>query len=73
MLVLSRKLNEKVVINCDGRLIKLTVVGVRGDRVRLGWEADRDIAIHRDEVFRAIEREREARDESQAEKSPVSP
>ena len=48
MLVLSRKLNESVVINHD---IVVTVLGVRGDRVRLGIEAPGEIPVHRQEVY----------------------
>ena len=55
MLVLSRKKNESIVI--DGKII-VTIVEVRGDKVRLGIEAPRDVAIHRSEVYAAIQRER---------------
>lgn len=53
MLVLSRKLNESIVINQN---IKITVVEVRGDKVRLGIEAPKDVPVHRQEVQDAIER-----------------
>jgi carbon storage regulator len=48
MLVLSRKLNETIVI--DGN-IRVTVVGVRGNQVRLGIEAPESVAIFRKELF----------------------
>jgi carbon storage regulator len=51
MLVLSRKNNESIVINNN---IKVTVVEIRGDKVRLGIVAPRDIPVHREEVFEAI-------------------
>jgi len=51
MLVLSRKKNESVVI---GDAIVVTVVEIRGDKVRLGIQAPREISIHRQEVFSAI-------------------
>jgi carbon storage regulator len=47
MLVLSRKLNETIVINDS---VRVTVVGVKGDRVRLGIEAPRDVTVDRGEV-----------------------
>lgn len=53
MLVLSRKVNESIVI--DGG-IKVTVVEVRGDKVRLGFEAPEETKVHRQEVFDAIQR-----------------
>lgn len=51
MLVLSRKENESVVARIDGRLVKITVTEIRGDKVRLGFEAPRDIEVDREEVF----------------------
>lgn len=51
MLVLSRKKNESIIINDR---IKITVVEIRGDKVRLGIEAPRDVPIHRSEVYEAI-------------------
>ena len=54
MLVLSRKRNESVVIN---ESIVVTVVEIRGDRVRLGIQAPRDVPIHRSEILAAIQQE----------------
>lgn len=51
MLVLSRKKNESIVI--DDRIV-LTVVEIRGDKVRLGIEAPREVPVHRKEIFDAI-------------------
>ena len=51
MLVLSRKKNESIVIG-DG--IVVTIVEVRGDKVRLGIEAPKEVPVHRREVFDAI-------------------
>lgn len=53
MLVLSRKKNESIVINND---IKIVVVEIRGDKVRLGVEAPKEVPVHRREVFDAIHR-----------------
>lgn len=55
MLVLSRHRDEGVTICIDGRFIKVCVIEIRGDKVRLGFEADKDVVIHRDEVWLAIE------------------
>jgi carbon storage regulator len=51
MLVLSRKKNESIVINDD---ITIVVVEIRGDKVRLGVEAPKEVPVHRREVFDAI-------------------
>ena len=51
MLVLSRKKNESIVINND---ITIVVVEIRGDKVRLGVEAPKEIPVHRREVYDAI-------------------
>ncbi|MEO2015390.1 MAG: carbon storage regulator CsrA [Fuerstiella sp.] len=59
MLVLSRKKNESIVINDD---VVITVIEVRGDKVRLGIQAPREIPVHRKEVLDAILRE--SRDDS---------
>ncbi|MCH2201053.1 MAG: carbon storage regulator CsrA [Fuerstiella sp.] len=56
MLVLSRKKDEKIVI---GENITLMVIEIRGDKVRLGIDAPRDVAVHREEVYDAIQRESE--------------
>jgi carbon storage regulator len=53
MLVLSRKKDECIVINND---ITIVVVEIRGDKVRLGVEAPKDVPVHRREVFEAIAR-----------------
>ena len=54
MLVLSRKINEAIIINDN---IRIVVVEIRGDKVRLGVEAPKDISVHRQEVYEAIQRE----------------
>lgn len=71
MLVLSRKKDEKIII---GDSITLMVIEIRGDKVRLGIEAPKEIAVHRQEVYDAIVRENEMKKEADAEASkPVEP
>ncbi len=53
VLVLSRKRDQSIVINDD---ITIVVVEIRGDKVRLGVEAPREIPVHRNEVYEAIKR-----------------
>lgn len=59
MLVLSRKKNESIIINDD---ITIVVVEIRGDKVRLGVEAPKDVTVHRQEVYEAIRRSNEMMD-----------
>src|SRR5437870_12048126 len=53
MLVLSRHVNESIIINDD---IVIVVVEIRGDKVRLGVEAPKEVPVHRREVYDAIKR-----------------
>jgi carbon storage regulator len=57
MLVLSRKNHESVIVGGAGgfeRLLKVTVLGIIGGKVRLGFEVDADIPVHRLEVWERI-------------------
>ena len=54
MLVLSRQRDQTIVI---GDSIRITIVDVRGDKVRIGIYAPREVAVHREEVYDAIQRE----------------
>ena len=59
MLVLSRKKNESIIINDN---ITVTVIEIRGDKVRLGIEAPKDVTVHRREVYEAIQNQARAAD-----------
>lgn len=65
MLVLSRQKDESIMI---GDNVEITIVDVRGDKVRLGISAPKEIPVHRREVFDAIQREKKA-EQQQKEKS----
>lgn len=54
MLILARRLNEKIVI---GDEIRVSVVDIRGDQVKLGIEAPRAVKVYRQEVYDAIQSE----------------
>lgn len=56
MLVLTRKKNESIII---GDSISIMVIEIRGDKVRLGINAPREVPVHRQEVHEAIKREAE--------------
>lgn len=57
MLVLSRKKDERVVITCGDTQIEVMVIEIRGDKVKIGFEAPRNVAIHRQEIQQAINAE----------------
>ncbi len=56
MLVLSRQRDESIMIGDD---VEITIVDVRGDKVRLGITAPKQIPVHRREIYDAIQREKE--------------
>ena len=54
MLVLTRQLNESITIGKD---IVLEIVDIRGDKIRLGIEAPKNISVHREEIYQKIQQE----------------
>jgi carbon storage regulator len=64
MLILSRKQDERIVIDLSkckpGALVEIMVVDFRGDRVRLGINAPREVTVHRKEIYDAIQRDKAA-------------
>ncbi len=69
MLVLSRQRDESIMI---GDNVEIIIVDVRGDKVRLGITAPKEIPVHRREIYDAIQREKAQKKESQAEQ-PETP
>ena len=71
MLVLSRQRDQQIVI---GDSIVITVVDIRGDKVRLGIEASKEIPVHRREVYDDIQRHghRADREQSERERRPLA-
>jgi carbon storage regulator len=59
MLILTRRVGEAVVI---GEEVTVTVLGVKGNQVRIGVNAPKSVSVHRDEIYERIKSEREAAD-----------
>ena len=64
MLVLSRHRDESIMIGDD---VVITFVDIRGDKVRLGIDAPKEIPVHRREVYEAIQRENKQQESAQGE------
>jgi len=56
MLILTRRVGETLIIGDD---VSVTVLGVRGNQVRLGVDAPKDIAVHREEIYQKIQNEKD--------------
>ncbi len=67
MLVLSRRLDETLIIGDD---IKITVLGISGNQVRIGIAAPKEVSVHREEVYLRIKQE--AKQETHASKRPAA-
>ncbi len=57
MLILTRRVGESVMI---GDNVTITVLGVKGNQVRIGVNAPKDVAVHREEIYERIQKEHEA-------------
>jgi len=67
MLILTRRVGETVMIGED---VTVTVLGVKGNQVRIGVNAPRDVAVHREEIFERIKREEAGEPEPDQESEP---
>jgi len=67
MLILTRRVGETVMIGND---VTVTVLGVKGNQVRVGINAPKTIAVHREEIYERIKREQEGNSDNDGESEP---
>ena len=61
MLILTRRVGETLMV---GDEVTVTVLGVKGNQVRIGVNAPKDIAVHREEIYQHIQKEKEDKEET---------
>ena len=70
MLILTRRIGETLMIGND---VIVMVLGVKGNQIRLGINAPKHVAVHREEIFRCIERERALAAQAPEQDAPMEP
>jgi len=60
MLILTRRMGETLIIGDD---VNVTVLGIKGNQVRLGINAPKDVSVHREEIYLRIQQEKQGEDE----------
>ena len=63
MLILTRRAGETVMVGSD---ITITVLGVKGNQVRIGINAPKDVAVHREEIYERIQSEKSAQEAAES-------
>jgi carbon storage regulator len=70
MLILTRRVGESVMIGND---VTVTILGVKGNQVRVGINAPKDVAVHREEIYERIKREQEGESQGEPQGEPHEP
>jgi carbon storage regulator len=60
VLILTRRVGEKLIIDLGDRIVEVVPLGIKGNQVKIGIEADKDIGVHREEIYQRIQQEKQS-------------